>query len=281
MYPDPTNLPFNLAAPPNVRGPGGSTAANPPSGVGVGMRPAEPGGTSNETLTIENILLAEFNYASTTAYQAMEDRARMFDRYLLIIGGVFVTGIGAIKQLNDIGATSYTHPVALIILIAGGSIGTSFFFSLIGLRTAWQRSAACMNIVKEFYIRQFMRAGVAVNRAFLWRLQTIPAERFKTVTGTVCGTVAFLNTLCWGIGAFVLTQALLFNDSGSFIQLFPNPLLYIPPIAVALIMFTWHILHFRRAMKRGREDALRLGQDVLDGKATFQQGDEKWLPKPL
>ncbi len=40
------------------------------------------------TLNIENMLLEEFNYASVAAYQAMEDRARMFNIYLLLIAHV-------------------------------------------------------------------------------------------------------------------------------------------------------------------------------------------------
>src|SRR6266478_4752570 len=50
-------------------------------------------------LKIENMLLEEFNYAGVTAYQAMEDRARMFNLYLLLVG-VVASGLGALYQLG-------------------------------------------------------------------------------------------------------------------------------------------------------------------------------------
>jgi len=39
----------------------------------------------NTTLNIESMLLEEFNYASITAYQAMEDRARVSNLYYLLL----------------------------------------------------------------------------------------------------------------------------------------------------------------------------------------------------
>ena len=38
------------------------------------------------SLKAENMLLEEFNYASLTAYQAMEDRARITSFYYLLLG---------------------------------------------------------------------------------------------------------------------------------------------------------------------------------------------------
>ena len=38
------------------------------------------------SLKVENMLLEEFNYASLTAYQAMEDRARITSFYYLLLG---------------------------------------------------------------------------------------------------------------------------------------------------------------------------------------------------
>ena len=51
------------------------------------------------TLKIENMLLEEFSYASTTAYQAMEDRARMFNLYLLLVG-IVISALGVVYQLG-------------------------------------------------------------------------------------------------------------------------------------------------------------------------------------
>ncbi len=72
------------------------------------------------TLNIENMLLEEFNYASVAAYQAMEDRARMFNIYLLLIG-VIASGLGAIYQLGG-SANSYLRPAAILLLLITGIV---------------------------------------------------------------------------------------------------------------------------------------------------------------
>jgi hypothetical protein len=47
------------------------------------------------SLKIENMLLEEFNYAGITAYQAMEDRARISSFYYILVG-VLASGLAAI-----------------------------------------------------------------------------------------------------------------------------------------------------------------------------------------
>lgn len=272
---DPRNLPFNSATAPSGSGPGNA------------LPPLVSGGAPNDTLTIENVLLAEFNYASTTAYQAMEDRARMFDRYLLIIGGVFVSGIGAIKQLNDSGFAEYTHAVALVFLVAGMGAGTSFFLSLVNLRKAWQRSAICMNVIKEFYINRFAND---LRRAFFWRMFTLPKlERITSVNGTVCLVVLTLNSLCAFLFALVGTQIALFGTGSSFAQLSDTPVaqsilrnggqlwafglpqtwfyvvLYGPACAVFVVAVSLHMLYFRLSLKEGLKKALAEAQATFDG----------------
>ncbi len=64
------------------------------------------GGERDSGLKIESMLLEEFNYASTTAYQAMEDRARMFNMYLLVVG-ILGSAFGAIYPL---GGGAQLHP---------------------------------------------------------------------------------------------------------------------------------------------------------------------------
>ncbi len=54
---------------------------------------SDTGNKLDATLKLENMLLEEFNYASLTAYQSMEDRTRMFNLYLLLVG-VLATGLG-------------------------------------------------------------------------------------------------------------------------------------------------------------------------------------------
>lgn len=161
-----------------------------------------PNDKLNSTLNIESMLLEEFNYASVTAYQAMEDRARMFNLYLLLVG-IIVSGLGVVYQLGGkIG--SYSGPLAIVLLLIAGVVGVAFFVKLIRLRQAWRESAISMNVIKEFYIEQFHQQMPRIDHAFRWRLKTIPAgERFGSTTFIVCATVALLESVCFAGFAFI------------------------------------------------------------------------------
>ncbi len=166
-----------------------------------------PNDKLNSTLNIENMLLEEFNYVSVTAYQAMEDRTRMFNLYLLLVG-IVVSGLGVVYQLGGrIGA--YSGPLAIVLLLIAGIVGVAFFVKLIRLRQAWRESAICMNVIKEFYIQQFRQQMPRIEHAFRWRLKTIPAgERFGSTTFIVCATVALLESVCFAGFAFVSANSI-------------------------------------------------------------------------
>src|SRR5215469_11490807 len=133
--------------------------------------------TLDSGLSLENMLLEEFNYAGVTAYQAMEDRARMFNLYLLLVG-VLASGLGAVFQLGG-SARHYLLPVAILLLLLTGVLGYVFFLKLIRLRQAHRDSLIAMGKVKTFYIDQFKAYLPNIERAFHWRLETIPAgEKF-------------------------------------------------------------------------------------------------------
>src|SRR5258708_15089091 len=162
----------------------------------------KPNDKLNIALNIENMLLEEFNYASVTAYQAMEDRARMFNFYLLLVG-VIASGLGAIYQIGG-SANTYARPLAIALLLIAGMVGVAFFVKLIRLRQAWRESVISMNVIKEFYIQQFQQQMPRIENAFRWRLNTIPAgERLGSTTFIVCSTVALLESVCFAGAAFI------------------------------------------------------------------------------
>ncbi len=199
------------------------------------------------TLNIENMLLEEFNYASVTAYQAMEDRARMFYIYLLLIG-VIASGLGAIYQLGG-SANSYLRPEAIALLLITGMVGIGFFVKLIRLRQAWRESVICMNVIKEFYIRQFQRQMPGIERAFRWRLKSIPAgERFGSTTFIVCFTVALLASVCFAGVAFVLA-----NSAPLFAgQVYP----YLIAVVILAGVLLLNILYYQRSLNKRNEQAI-------------------------
>jgi ADP-ribose pyrophosphatase len=179
MPADPMNMPFPR------REPGGDGVAHPLDGQ----------------LRLETMLMEEFNYAGVTAYQAFEDRARMFNLYLLLIG-VLASGLGALYQLGG-GFQAYTPALTFGLLFIAGSLGVVFFVQLIRLRQAHRDSLITMNVIKAHYIRMFAPQYQNLPNVFHWRLETIPSdERVGSVTFLVNFTVAFLDSLCLGAAVF-------------------------------------------------------------------------------
>src|SRR5712692_499628 len=82
---DATNMPFPRSAPYRSSNP-----AEPATGAGDRL------GTS---LHLEHMLLAEVIYSSVTAYQSMEDRARVSNRYDVLLGAL-AAGLAAIYQFG-------------------------------------------------------------------------------------------------------------------------------------------------------------------------------------
>jgi hypothetical protein len=86
----------------------------------------------DRSLKVENMLLEEFNYVSVTAYQAMEDRARISSFYYILLG-VLVSGLAAIYQLNQ-GAHPVPQFLVVALLVVGAVVSVTFFITIIRQR---------------------------------------------------------------------------------------------------------------------------------------------------
>lgn len=213
------------------------------------MREREAHGGLDPALKLDNMLLEEFNYISTTAYQAMEDRARMFNLYLLLIG-VLGSGLAAVYQLGG-GLRAFTQVLATGLLFIAGVMGIAFFVKLIRLRQAWRESAVAMTMIKEYYIKEFSALKPGVEKAFRWRLETLPkGEKLGSVTYVVCATVAFLGSLCFAGSAFILTQQWLIAQ----IITITHPSFALPTVpvslATAVVVFVLSLILFGRYYTR-------------------------------
>ncbi len=190
------------------------------------------------SLKMENMLLEEFNYAGVTAYQAMEDRARISSFYYLLLG-VLASGLAAIYQLG--GGTHNVPPllVATLLLIAF-LISICFFVTLIRLRQAHKESLIAMNVIKEFYIEQFKQQMPAVEQAFHWRFQTMPkGERIGSVTFMIASLNAFIGSLCLAGAVFIFTEQPLSN-TGAFIL----------ALAIFILAVLVHIFFYRKSLSK-------------------------------
>jgi hypothetical protein len=224
---DATNIPHSRSAP-----------------YQAGDEQKQTGEKLDAALKIENMLLEEYNYASLTAYQAMEDRARMFNLYLLLVG-VIASALGALYQLGG-HSSVFSRPLAISLLLIAGIVGIAFFVKLIRLRQAWRESAICMNVIKEFYIQRFQQQMPGIDRAFRWRLKTIPAgERLGSTTFIVCSTVALLESICFAGAAFVSV-----NDISLFAgQAYP----YLIAIVILAGAFLLNVLYYQHALNKRDE----------------------------
>ena len=201
----------------------------------VKERDGLPALTRDSTLRAESILLEEFTYVSTTAYQAMEDRARMFSVYLTLVS-VLVAGLGLFSQFGG-AATPYLPIVAFTLFGLAGALGTVFFFKLIRLRQANRDSIIAMNRIKEYYIALFRQRQPGLGGAFDWRLKTVPGEKIGNVTFLVCYTVAVVACLLYAVAVFVLYQQVLMPALG-----LPDEIAGAVPWALAAFFFIGSLL---------------------------------------
>lgn len=209
------------------------------------------------SLRLESMLLEEFNYASVTAYQAQEDRARMFNLYLLLIG-VLGSGLAAVYQLGG-GLKSFGGELSFALLLVAGLMGVAFFFKLVRLRQAWRESVLAMSLVKEYYIREFSAAAPDAVKAFYWRLRTLPTgEKLTSTTAVVCATVATLASCCF-MGAAVVAGILWLPDLfGAHPPIDAVLLAWIIALVVFAVAMTLLARFYFHALNRSREAAQTL-----------------------
>ncbi len=238
---DATNMPFPRSA--AFRG---SDATEPHT---------TPNNTLNATLNIENMLLEEFNYASLTAYQAMEDRARVSNLYYLLLGAV-ASGLLAIYQFGGSSHT-YSQPLVIALLVAAGLLSATFYEKIIRLRQAYRESLICMNVIKEFYIQQFQQQMPRIARAFRWRLNTIPpGERIGSVTFAISALIAVMGSFCFAGAILVgIKPGILANPSAAGV------LPYVISIVVFLIVLLGYIWYYQRSLNKHKE------QEILEKQA--------------
>ncbi len=220
--------------------------------------PVEGAASSRDvSFRLENLLLQEYSYASSTAYQALEDRARMFNLYLVLIGAL-ATGVGVITQLgHSIG--SYAPEIIVSLLAIMGVVGIAFFIKLIRLRQAWRESAITMNIIKEHYIQMFIEEKPDAAHLFRWRLRTMPTgEKRTSISFVVCMTVALLGSLCFASAALLALADWVAPALASAVPALTgiaNAAPWLLAALVAFVSYTLHQIYFNHEFDRKREAA--------------------------
>src|SRR6185437_1989710 len=187
----------------------------------------------------------------------MEDRARMFNMYLLVVG-ILGSAFGAIYPLGG-ASRSFIQPIAAVVLFSAGIAGIAFFVLLIRLRQAFRQSLITMSVIKEFYIREFQEQMPGVQHAFRWRLSGIPAgERAGSATFIVCHMVGFIGALCFAGSVFMGDELLRSDFPGTRIAALGIGQSAVAAALAFLIMMVWSVRYYRRTLSKKAE------RDLLD-----------------
>ncbi len=150
-------------------------------------------------LNPNTILSHEFEYAAQTAFQANEDRVRVFNYYLATAGTMIAASV--LGNLNN-----DTHLTVFALAIAGlAFLGFISLLKLAKLRISWAESVRAMCKIKKYYIETC--SGTQLKDAFLWTGDTIPSVGKKwTVAFLMAVTIAVLSSA--SAGGVVLIRGL-------------------------------------------------------------------------
>ncbi|HEV2236133.1 MAG TPA: NUDIX hydrolase [Ktedonobacterales bacterium] len=228
-------------------------------------------GGEGGALRLETILSQEFNYANVTAYQANEDRARIFSLYLTLVG-VLATALGVAFQfgLQNTPQTRAIFPaIAFLLVFLAGALGSVFFLQLIHLRRAWRESVVTMNRIKEYYIRSLTPSIPDAVDAFRWRLSTIPTgERFGSVPFLICFTVAVLGSLSFGAAVVIGLMALDPLGGLPYFGKLAEGAAFALAGAVALLSLLLHTQYYRNQLSKKREQKQLAAEEAIIGPTT-------------
>lgn len=210
----------------------------------------DPLTNTDQTLRLESIMLAEFNYANSTAYQAYEDRGRLFSFYLSIASAL-AGGVGALYEFGSRDANSEVIASALFLL--AGFIGLIFFFKIVRVRQAFNDSLLTMNVIKERYIQTFRTTVPDVEKIFRWRMETMPSgSRFGSLTFLVCLAVTLIDSIALGLAALVIVELATNGANASIVHLPTNPVTYEVGFGVLIMVLLIQIIAYE-VMLRGTD----------------------------
>jgi ADP-ribose pyrophosphatase len=231
-------------------------------GANVQMDPTNPpfgsddAGGDGSALRLETILGQEFNYANVTAYQANEDRARIFSLYLTLVG-VLATALGVAFQFgaqNNAQIKGIFPAIAFLLVFLAGALGSVFFLQIIHLRRAWRESVLTMNRIKEYYIRSLLPNIPDAIDAFRWRTATIPTgERFGSIPFLISFTVAVLGSLSYGAATVIGLLALDSLGGLPYIGKPPEGADILAGAVVTLLSLLLHTRYYRRQLSKKKE----------------------------
>jgi hypothetical protein len=153
-------------------------------------------------LNPDEILKAEYNYISSTVFQANEDRSRVASFYFVTVGSLVAAILSAIFSTNDLKNVSLAFSGLFLVLTILGALTLA---QLARLRAAWHESAQAMNQIKDYYINQ----NKEIEPAFKWRAGTLPpTDKPFSIANLTAVEVALLGAITIAAAMYFLLAAL-------------------------------------------------------------------------
>lgn len=148
-------------------------------------------------LNRDDILKAEFDYISQSAFQSNEDRSRFTSFYFVTVGS-FVAAILGTQFEPQQSAISFAFFILFVMLTAMGALTVA---QLARLRASWHEAVEAMNRIKDFYINN----NPEIDPAFKWRVSTIPPTNKRySIANLIATEVILLSSLTTGAGVYFL-----------------------------------------------------------------------------
>ena len=156
---------------------------------------------ATRSLNASEVLQWEFEYARTTASEAMQDRHTMINFYLLA-AGIVASGVVAVLSAE----TSVPYQIGTVLLWLLCGVGWLYFLKIVRLRQAWYDSALAMNTIKSFYLQHCEHfTQEQLETAFRWRTDSLPAPGKRwTVFFYSAMLIAYLDTAAYVAGAVLI-----------------------------------------------------------------------------
>lgn len=259
MSSDPGNMPFQRLM--------------PDSGMSTDDAPDPP---LARALHAENILMQEFNHANVTVYQAKEERARVFNTYLVQMGVLF-TGLVTLETIYASHPLNVLAVTALVGGVFGGVESVAYFARVFALGSTLRDSLIAMNLIKEFYIQQLKREMPQLAQAFHWRLVGYSGgEQSGKMPFVMSFSLALIGStfFAFAISLVLFLRKALGLPAGTSVQTTPADIAIVSlTMAISLLTFAayYAVLMLRHHAERGlRAEAEKLG--LVVGHAKERRG---------
>jgi hypothetical protein len=232
------------------------------------LKVGNPKGMIDNSLKEESILLEEMNFISVTAYQLKEERSRLFNLYLIIIGlltpllatlatfsSAIQIPIGQSLVPNPVGEslqTNYLKVPDFLYLASGilflvSFVSYLFFRRLVHVTQKYRKSLYALNKIKAIYLERMPE----LKRAFHWRLDTIPEFGGVGSAISLMGTtVALIGSIYGSGGIWVLLR---FLGPPNFEISISDWIFLICVIPFLLLLWRYRII-YQREKKRSIEE---------------------------